>query len=1226
MWFSIRIANNAPVRGTLRYSSPKRLSLMKNTLRQFIETLLRRIATRQSSGRRYRRLAFDTLEDRTLPSGGFPYVESINRTTPTGPVTNANSLTYTVTFSEAVTGVGVGDFQLALSGTAAGTVIQVTPVNGSVYTVTASSLSGNGTLGLNLVDNGSIRDVAGDPLTLQNAAAAFQNPQSFGTGSEPYAVALADVNGDGIPDLVVANENSNTVSMLMGNGNGTFQAQLTFATGNEPCSVAIGDLHGNSIPDLVVANRTDGTLSVLLGNGNGTFQTQQTFTTGNYPTAVAVGDVNGDGNSDLVVAKEGSNSVSVLLGNGNGTFQAQQTFASGITPLSVKLGDVNGDGIPDIVLADEGSNTVSVILGNGNGTFQAQQTFATGNEPFSVALSDVNGDGKPDLVVANGSLLGTVSVLLSNGNGTFQTQQTFATGYSPRSVVVGDVNGDGIPDVVAANEGSNSLGVLLGNGNGTFQPQQTFSPGNFGPGNAPLSVAVGDLNGDGRPDLVVPISGSTQAQVSVFLNLTGSFAGQVYTLTTGLTTNLAFSGLPSTATAGNNLAFTLKALDPSNQAVVGYSGTVHFSTSDTGPGSFVPADYTFVPADAGVHVFTSGATLVRSGIKTITAYDTALPALSTTASVSVIPAAVTRFAVIAPAIVKIHTAFGFMVTAQDPFGNTITGYSGTADFTSSDSQALLPINTTLTSGVGSFSATLKTPGIQTLTAADSANAALTGTTGVNAVNSSGIAPFVQSINRTSPAGPATNANTVSFLVIFSEAVVGVNLSDFALGLTGTATGTLTHVTPVSGSVYSVTVTGIAGVGSVGLNLVDNGTIANLAGYPLTQQEPRPAAFAVNGSQTITTGKEPSSLVMGDVNGDGKPDIVVSNQLYHFGTASVLLGNGNGTFQAPQAFFAGSNPVAVAMADVNGDGKPDVVVVNLSSNTVSVLLGNGNGTFQAQQTSATGNRPFSVAIGDVTGDGNADLVVANRDSNTVSVLLGNGNGTFQAQQTFATGTNPDSVAIGNLTGDGKADLVVANYGSNTVGVFLGNGNGTFQAQQTFATGSQPDAVAVGDVTGSGKADLVVANKSGLVVSVLLGNGNGTFQAQQTFATGSEPYSVAVGDVTGDGKADLVVADSGGNAVSLLLGNGNGTFQTPLTFATGSDPISAAIGDLTGDGKADLVVANEFSNTVSVLLGNGNGTFQARNYSPHVLGQIQWQLPMWPATETSTSSSPITPATL
>jgi hypothetical protein len=324
---------------------------------------------------------------------------------------------------------------------------------------------------------------------------------SLTVGTNPRSVAVADLNGDGIPDLVVADDDA--VSVLLGNGDGTFGAPQTFAPGSSPSSVAVADVNGDGKPDLVIANRDDNTVSVLLGNGDGTFQKPQTFAVGNSPRSVVVADVNGDGKPDLVTANYGDNTVSMLLGNGDGTFQSQTTYASGNGPRSVAVADVNGDGRPDLVVANSNDNTVGVLLGHGDGTFQPERTWAVGADPYSVAVADINGDGRPDLIVANRggyfSAPGTVSVLLGNGEGTFQSQRTFAAGNSPHSVAVADVNGDGRPDLIVANAYDGAVGVLLGNGDGTFQARQTLLVGQL----PDSSAAVTDVNGDGRPDLIV---------------------------------------------------------------------------------------------------------------------------------------------------------------------------------------------------------------------------------------------------------------------------------------------------------------------------------------------------------------------------------------------------------------------------------------------------------------------------------------------------------------------------------------------------------------------------------------------------------------------------------------------------------------------------------------------------------------------------------------------------
>jgi len=355
----------------------------------------------------------------------------------------------------------------------------------------------------------------------------------YGSGGyEGMSVAVADVNGDGKPDLIVANycaeytcATGGSVGVLLGNGNGTFQPAVTYASGaSYPASVTVADVNGDGKLDLVVAG--DGTVGVLLGKGDGTFQTAVTYASGGgLAHAVAVADVNGDGKPDLIVAAcsiagctSSNGLVGVLLGNGDGTFQAAVTYASGgYAATSVAVADVNGDGKPDLVVANQcadstGCNdgsvngTVAVLLGNGNGTFQTAVAYDSGGPwAMSVAVADVNADRKPDLLVANW-INSTVGVLLGHGDGTFQAVATYDSGPSaPVSVAVADVNGDGKPDLVVATlcgtvtcGGNGAVSVLLGNGDGTFQAAVSYDSSGY----EAASVAVADVNGDGKPDLV----------------------------------------------------------------------------------------------------------------------------------------------------------------------------------------------------------------------------------------------------------------------------------------------------------------------------------------------------------------------------------------------------------------------------------------------------------------------------------------------------------------------------------------------------------------------------------------------------------------------------------------------------------------------------------------------------------------------------------------------------
>lgn len=348
------------------------------------------------------------------------------------------------------------------------------------------------------------------------------------------------------------------------------------------------------------------------------------------------------------------------------------------------------------------------------------------------------------------------------------------------------------------------------------------------------------------------------------------------------------------------------------------------------------------------------------------------------------------------------------------------------------------------------------------------------------------------------------------------------------------------------------------------------------------------------------------MAVGDLDEDDKLDLLVANTTDE--TFSLLLGNGDGTFQGVRVYAVGSTPRSVAVSDFNGDGKADLATASgdpfATSSTVSILPGQGNGTFPAAVNFDAGPSSQFVVAGDFNADGKADLAVANGqehfdDPRAVSILLGRGNGTFQPRRGYSGASNPRSIATGDLNGDGKVDLAVANGStsqavSDKVSILLGTGTGAFRPAVHYRAGLDPRSVAIGDFNGDGKADLAVANSAGLTmnpgdVAILLGVGNGTFQPAVNYSAGTKPFSVAVGDFNSDGKADLAVANllSG---VSVLLGNGNGSFQPAVNVWAGTGPFSVAVGDFNLDGKADLAVVRNGPNELVVLVGNGNGAFE------------------------------------
>jgi large repetitive protein len=633
--------------------------------------------------------------------------------------------------------------------------------------------------------------------------------------------------------------------------------------------------------------------------------------------------------------------------------------------------------------------------------------------------------------------------------------------------------------------------ITAGGGTGVKTISDTITSGTI-----PTGLSFSTTNGDPATLTITgtPSATGTVAFLVTVVDAVGSTASQSYSLTIGpamTATHLAFVQQPTDTAPGNTIspAVTVAILDSFNNLTPSTANVTLIIAS--GPAGSTLRGTTTVAAVGGV------ATFPNLVLKTAGAYTLAAGSLGLTGSTSnsfttrTTPSA-SRFFISAPTSANPGVAFSITVTAKDNVNNTVTSYSGTVHFTSTDRLAVLPADATLTNGVGTFSVTLNTLGVQEILATDTIRASVTGSATMR------VAPPVS--------------------VLFAP---------------------------------------VATYGPI-----------------------RPLG--------------PQSMVTGDFDHDGNPDLAVANS---DATISVFLNNGDGTFRAPIVVNTFGHPYsALAVADINGDGKLDLVGTFFSG--FDVLLGNGDGTFRAPITTAgSGTNYTSLAVGDFNGDGKPDVAVVNISSNhflttVVSIFLNQGNRTFMAARDISI-PGAAFVIAADFSGDGRLDLAVATV-ANSVVLLMGHGDGTFTSPLSYSvpTSLGPPSLAVGDFNGDGRLDIVVADSGS--VSVLLGAGKGTFLppiSTQDIGPGLNPgaSAVAVGDFDGDGRLDVAVTIASTNTVSVLPGDGAGGLMLPISFQLGGgvDPVSLAVADFNGDGKPDIAVASsgatglEFT-SISVLL--------------------------------------------
>ncbi len=585
-------------------------------------------------------------------------------------------------------------------------------------------------------------------VALGNGNGTFQAPIVSATTAGSWAMVAGDFNHDGKLDLAANSIGGTSIDILMGNGDGTFVPRVSYATTAYANRLAVGDLNGDGFADVVgVSSIGAGTAFVLMntGTGTGTFAPVQNFVAGQGAVDVKIADLDHDGKADLVVANQNSaGGVNTMKGNGDGTFQAPHSYYASTAPYRETVGDFNNDGNMDVcVLNSYIGNQMTILLGNADGTYQPAHSYSLPNgSSGELTSADFNGDGNLDIIEANGQ------VELGRGDGSFYGIQGNA-GFNGNYMALGDLNGDGAVDAVATGFGAVATTMLNAANDATLIGSAVglslSAPATAVAGQAfPVTVTALDANGNvatnflGTVGFFNPLNPAaatsytfTAADAGVHTVATGGVlltAGtqtlsatspRLPTASTTLTITPAQAAkfqvtAPAAVVAGDpTTSVTVTALDAFGNATPSYVGTVHFTSTDVQAG--LPANYTFVAAEGGVHTF--AVTLRTAGTQTVTATDT----LNANASGNTAPIAVTPGAAVG---LSLSGGGGFVgsphvvaVYAVDVYGNIATTYNGTAHLTTSDPLATVPADGAITNGVGFFTITPRTVGTTTVAAA-----------------------------------------------------------------------------------------------------------------------------------------------------------------------------------------------------------------------------------------------------------------------------------------------------------------------------------------------------------------------------------------------------------------------------------------------------------------------------------------------------------------------------
>jgi len=919
----------------------------------------------------------------------------------------------------------------------------------------------------------------------------------------------------------------------------TFAPVVSYPVGSNPYWIALADFNADGNLDVAVTNSGSSTVSILLGNGAGTFPSAIGTSAGSAPQGIMVGDFNGDGKLDVVTANNGAGTVSILLGNGDGTFLTKVDYTMGSGTFAVTIGDFNGDGKLDVAAVNQFSNTVSIRLGNGDGTFQTVANFAVQNDPRAIAVGDFNADGKLDLATCNfASSSSTISLLRGNGDGTFQAATNLAAGLNPFSVAVRDLNNDGKLDLAVASIGTNTVSIFLGNGDGTFQARTGYATGT-----GPRTVVIGDLDGDGKLDLAV--SNQSAGTTSILLgNGDGTFqAATSFALSSG--TNQRSMGIGDFNNDGK-----LDVVSANGSSLNTVSVRLNTSLSSV--------------AALAVQSGTSQNTFAN------TAFSTALSVLASGGSGNPVQGVGVTFT--APASGASGTFAGGVISV-----NVLTNSSGIAAapaFTANGTGGTYTVVASVTSFAANFALTnvIATPPLFTSSApaggtylvAYSHTLTASGTPAPTFALTSGALPTGVTLNATSGlmSGTPSAGGTFSGVVSASNGASPAATQAFTIviaGLGQTITfGTLANKT-LGAAAFAIGATASSGLG-VALSIVSgpailSGNIVTLtsAGTVVVRAVqagngsynaalPVDRSFVVSpASQTIsfgslsgtTLGAAPFSISAFASSGLGVAFSIVSGPASILGNTVTLTGAGTVVVRAAQV--GNGNYSAATPVDQS-------FVVSPANQTISfgTLSGItfGAAPFAINATASSGlGVGFSVVSGPATLSGNTVTLTGAGTVVVRAAQAGNGNygAATPVDQSFVVSPANQTISFGTLSGItfGAAPFAINATASSGLGVTLGivSGPATLSGNTVTLTGVGTVVVSAAQA-GNGNYSAATPVDQSFVVSPA--NQSISFGTLNGITFGAAPFAINATANSGLGVGFSVVsgpATLSGNTVTL-----------------------------------------------------------------------------------------------